>query len=105
MTAIVLPDVDFDELRKRIPSLTAIDLPSLQDAGRKADQTIDRVLGRSKNAIWPWVAGFVVIAVIGSIAAMFGWSHRSSTSEDTDEKASGLSAAEASLMSSPTIDV
>lgn len=105
MTAIVLPDVDFDELRKRIPSLTAIDLPSMQDAGRKADETIDRALGRSKNAIWPWIAGFVVIAVIGSIAAMFGWSHRSSTSEDTDEQASGLTAAEASLMSSPTLDV
>ena len=77
MTAIVLPDIDkktLEQLRKHMPSLSAIeirsfempsmpsvdlpsiDLPSMQDAGRKADQTLDRLLGRSKAPVWPWVA-------------------------------------------------
>ena len=86
MTAIVLPDVDFDELKKKIPSLADIELPSIQEAGRKADETIDRVLGRAKMPVWPWIAGFVVVAVIGSIAAVFGWTRRSSWTGATDDE-------------------
>ena len=89
MTAIVLPDVDFDELKKKIPSLANIELPSMQEAGRKADETIDRVLGRGKTTIWPWIAGLAVVAVIGSIAALFGWTHRASSTEATDEEPTG----------------
>ena len=85
MTAIVLPDLDrktIDELRKRIPNLSEIDLPSLpkmelpkmQEVSKTADQTIDRLLGRSRAPIWPWVAaGIGLVAVIGAIAAYFAW--------------------------------
>jgi hypothetical protein len=109
VTAIVLPEIDVEELRKRIPSLAEIDLPSMQQAGMRAEETIDRVLGRSKMPIWPWIAGFVVIAVIGSIAATFGWHRRSSwrTSESASqpEATKGLTPSEASLMSAPLEDL
>jgi hypothetical protein len=106
MTAIVLPDIDkktLEQLRKHIPSLSAIeipsfempsmpsvdlpsiDLPSMQDAGRKADQTLDRLLGRSKAPVWPWVAaGVFVVALIGTIAAVFTWNRRASWTRQTD---------------------
>ncbi len=85
MTAIVVPDLDrktIDELRKRIPNLSEIDLPSLpkielpkmQDVSKTADQTIDRLLGRKRAPVWPWVAaGIGLVAVIGAIAAYFAW--------------------------------
>ena len=151
MTAIVLPDIDkktLEQLRKHMPTLSAfeipsfempsmpsvdlpsIDLPSMQDAGRKADQTLDRLLGRSKAPVWPWIAaGVFVVALIGTIAAVFTWNRRASwnrqndpwaedgtirTSVDADlstvpdlsgttltdpEMGSGLTAAESSLIS------
>lgn len=109
MTAIVLPDIDFDELKKRIPALADIELPSMQQAGKRADETIDRVLGRSKMPIWPWIAGFVVVAIVGSIAAMFGWNRRSSWTDTTSPAAThehaGLTSAEASLMTTPAEDL
>jgi hypothetical protein len=106
MTAIVLPDLDFDELRKRIPALAEIELPSMQDAGRRADEAIDRVLGRPRMSIWPWIAGFVAVAIVGSIVAMVGWNRRSVSSEPTDfgsmtPEPTGLSHADGSLMTSP----
>ncbi|HEV2005981.1 MAG TPA: hypothetical protein VGQ85_05135 [Candidatus Limnocylindrales bacterium] len=101
MTAIVLPDIDgktLEQLRKYLPSLSAIeipsfempsmpsvDLPSMKDAGRKADQTLDRLLGRSKAPVWPWVAaGVFVVALVGTIAAIFTWNRRASWARQTD---------------------
>lgn len=83
MTAIVLPDIDrstVEELRKRIPNLSEIELPtlpSIQEVGKTADQAIDRLLGRQKAPIWPWIAaGIGLAAVVGMIAAYFAWFRR-----------------------------
>jgi hypothetical protein len=132
MTAIVIPDVDgsvIAELRKHIPSLPEIEIPSLQEAGtkvgRNADQTIDRLLGRSRTPVWPWVAaGVFVIGLVGTVAAFLTWNRRASWTrrsdpwaEDsdvirssvdlsgttvTDATGTGLTAAEASLTSDDT---
>jgi|GEM_PF-3251636 len=96
MTAIVLPDIDrstIDELKKRIPDLTEIELtlPSRKEVnraakevgktakvvGRTADETIDRLLGRKQSPTWPWIAaGVGVVAIAGMIAAWFAWFRR-----------------------------
>ena len=83
MTAIVLPDIDksiIEELRKRIPDLPEIELPnlpSMKKVSKTTDQTIDRLLGRSRAPIWPWIAaGIGLIAVIGVVAAWFAWFRR-----------------------------
>jgi len=127
MTAIVLPDIDkstIDELLKRIPDLKEIELPSLpkmEQVGKTADQTIDRLLGRSKAPMWPWIAaGVGLVALIGAIAVYFAFWRRPAW-EATDEpwtatetkddsipvpgadamtEGSGLTAAESSLTSS-----
>jgi len=91
MTAIVLPDIDrstIEELRKRIPDLTEIDLnlPSRKDVGKtakqvskSADETIDRLLGRKRAPVWPWIAaGIGLVAIAGVIAAWFAWFRRPS---------------------------
>jgi hypothetical protein len=127
MTAIVLPDIDrstVEELRKKIPNLSEIELPqmpSMEKVGKTADVTIDRLLGRQKSPVWPWVAaGIGLIAVIGAIAAYFAWLRRPtweasdawSTSPTTPEPSmddltdqpatgAGLTAAESSLASNP----
>jgi hypothetical protein len=78
MTAIVLPDIDLDELRKSIPSLAEIDLPSLGKAGAKADEAIDSWRGKSRGPSWPWVAaGVFVVGLIGTLVALVSWSRRS----------------------------
>ena len=132
MTAIVLPDIDrstIEELRKKIPNLSEIELPqmqmpSMEKVGKTADDTIDRLLGRQKAPVWPWVAaGIGLVAVIGAIAAYFAWLRRPTweasdawsttpttpdavtpdlTDDLTDRPAtgSGLTAAESSLASS-----
>ena len=127
MTAIVLPDIDrstVEELRKKIPNLSEIELPqmpSMEKVGKTADDTIDRLLGREKSPVWPWVAaGIGLIAVIGAIAAYLAWLRRPtweasdtwSTSPTTPEPVmddptdlpatgTGLTAAESSLASTP----
>ncbi|HYK96241.1 MAG TPA: hypothetical protein VE011_10305 [Candidatus Dormibacteraeota bacterium] len=96
MTAIALPDLNqktIDDLRDRVSKLgddlsridlskidlSKIDMPSLQDVGKGADQTIDRLLGRSRAPIWPWIAaGVGLVAVIGAIAAWFTFLRRPS---------------------------
>jgi hypothetical protein len=98
MTAIVLPDIDrstIEELKKRIPDLTEIELnlPSrkevsktAKDVGktakqvsRTADETIDRLLGRKRAPVWPWLAaGIGLVAIAGVIAAWFAWFRRPS---------------------------
>ena len=130
MTAIVLPDIDrstIDELKKRIPNLSEIELPempSMAKVGKNADQAIDRLLGRQKAPVWPWVAaGIGLVAVIGAIAAYFAWFRRptweadtwatestaptdgiTDTADDlitTSPTGAGLTAAESSLSSNP----
>jgi hypothetical protein len=132
MTAIVIPDIDLDELRKNIPSLSEIELPSMARAGKRADATIDRLLGRSRMPIWPWIAaGVFVAALIATVAAFFTWNRRASWTRESDpwadepigssmssevsgtpdlsgttmtEPTTGLTAAEASLTSSSMED-
>jgi hypothetical protein len=90
MTAIVLPDIDrstLEELKKRIPDLSEIELPSLpsrrevgraaKDVSKTADATIDRLLGRSRAPMWPWIAaGVGLVALVGIVAAWFAWFRR-----------------------------
>lgn len=98
MTAIVLPDIDrsrIEELKKRIPDLSEIELPNLpsrKGVGRTADHAIDRLLGRSRAPIWPWIAaGIGLVAFIGVVAALFVWFRRP-TSQTQPESWSGRTA-------------
>ena len=128
MTAIVLPDIDkstIDELVKKLPDLREIELPNLpkmKDVSKTADDTIDRLLGRSRAPVWPWVAaGIAIVGVIGAVAAYVTWWRRPSwetpsepwtASTITEEtfvsdpatadaiEGTGLTAAESSLTSS-----
>lgn len=128
MTAIVLPDIDkatIDELRKKLPDLKEIELPSLpkmDHVTKTADDTINRLLGRQKAPVWPWIAaGLGVVAVIAGLAAYFAWWRRptwettsepwaasttdddlpvSSQPSDLETEGTGLTAAESSLTSS-----
>ena len=86
MTAIVLPNVDLDELRKNVPSLAEIDLPSLAKVGSKADDAIDRWRGRSRGPSWPWIAaGVFVVGLIGTLVALMSWSRRGGAVLDPDQ--------------------
>jgi len=90
MTAIVLPDLNqktIDDLRDRVSKLSELDLakldlskiemPALQDAGKNANKAIDRLLGRTRRPVWPWLAaGIGLVAVIGAIAAWFTFLRR-----------------------------
>jgi hypothetical protein len=86
MTAIVLPDIDkstIDELRKRIPNLSEIELPKLETVGKTADEKIDQLLGRSRSPVWPWVAaGIGLVAIVGAVSAWFAWWRRPATIND-----------------------
>jgi hypothetical protein len=99
-------------------------MPSIEKVGKSADETIDRLLGRQKAPVWPWVAaGIGLVAVIGALAAYFAWFRRPTweasdawtTTPPTPETmtpaaddltdrpvaGAGLSAAESSLASNP----
>jgi len=107
MTAIVLPDLNqqtIDDLRYRVSKLTSLDLgkldlskidaPSLEragkTAGKSADQAIDRILGRSRPSIWPWLAaGIGLVAVIGMVTAWFAFLRRPSWIETTGPGTAG----------------
>jgi hypothetical protein len=112
MTAIVLPDLNqqtIDDLRDRVSKLTALDLgkldlgkldlgkidpPSLEHAGKtagkSADQAIDRLLGRSRPSIWPWLAaGIGLVAVIGVVTAWFAFLRRPSWFETSGPGTTG----------------
>ena len=83
MTAIVLPDIDLDALRKSMPSLAEVELPSLERAGKNADEAIDRWRGRNQGPSWPWIAaGIFAIGLIGTLVALVSWSRRTSTFAD-----------------------
>ena len=103
MTTIVLPDIDrktLDELKKRIPDLSEIELPNLpskKEVSRSADQAIDRLLGRSRTPIWAWMAaGITFAAVVGVVAAWFAWFRRP-TGESRSEPWSDQLAEEPSI--------
>lgn len=132
MTAIVLPDIDkatLEEWRKKLPDLREIELPTMKevsktakDVGKTADETIDKLLGRSKAPVWPWIAaGIGLVAVVGALAAYFAWWRRpswetpsepwaASTTDDDlavatqpsdlEAEGTGLTAAESSLSTS-----
>jgi hypothetical protein len=82
MTAIVLPDIDrstLEDLKTRMPTLhlSEIELPSLERVGHQADRAIDRILGRSRPSIWPWLAaGLGIAAIIGTVAALWSSGRR-----------------------------
>jgi hypothetical protein len=81
MKNTVLPDLDqetIERLKQRFPDLSNIELPKMATVGKSADETIDRLLGRSRAPIWPWIAAaFGLVAVIGTIAAYLAWFRRS----------------------------
>lgn len=80
MKNTVMPDLDMEtieRLKQRFPDLSNIELPKMEAVGKTADATIDRLMGRSKSPMWPWVAvAFGVAAVIGTIAAYLTWFRR-----------------------------
>jgi hypothetical protein len=86
MTAIVLPDLDrstIEALKERMPTLhlSELELPSMERAGQQADRAIDRLLGRPRPAIWPWVAAALgIAAIVGTAAALMSWNRRPSWS-------------------------
>jgi hypothetical protein len=91
MTAFVLPDIDkatLEDLKKRIPDLSEIelpDLPSMKKVSKTADQAIDRLLGRSRAPVWPWIAaGLGLVALIGVVAAWFAWFRRPTWQEQPE---------------------
>jgi hypothetical protein len=122
MTAIVLPDIDrstIEELKKRIPDLTEIELslPSrkevnraakevgktAKDVGRTADETIDRLLGRKRAPAWPWIAaGVGLVALAGMVAAWFAWFRRPTWETQPEPWTAEAYEADQSTMISPT---
>lgn len=78
----VLPDLDRDTIERllqRFPDLSNVELPKMEAVGKTADETIDRLMGRSRAPIWPWIIGAVgLAAVAGVIAAYLSWFRRPS---------------------------
>jgi hypothetical protein len=82
---IRIDSADLARLKDRMPDLSALDLPRLEVVGRTADDTIDRLLGRSSARVWPWVAtGIGLFAVAGAIATYL-WMRRPMTNPVGDE--------------------
>ena len=115
MTAIVLPDIDrstLEELKKRIPDLSEIELPNLpsrkevsraaKDVRETADETIDRLLGRSRAPVWPWIAaGVGLIALAGIVAAWFAWFRRPTWETPPEPWAADTYEVEESVITTP----
>ena len=97
MTAFVLPNLDqstIDELRKRMPDMSSIEIPNLEkagkDLGKTADQALDKLLGRDKMPVWPWVAGSIALAaILGAVAAWFTWYRRPSSVDTLADDGAG----------------
>ena len=130
MPAVVLPEVDrstIDDLRKRLPNLREIELPNLKEldlsglkeielpkmesVGRNADAAVNKLLGRSRRPIWPWVAtGIGLVALAGMIGAYFAWFRRpaweatttGTTASEPFDRSDSLNAREALDMSADT---
>jgi hypothetical protein len=81
------------DLKNRLPDmpdLSELDLPRMEKvgraAGRSADESIDRLLGKSRNPIWPWIAlGLSLAAIAGVIAAYMAWFRRTPVETATPE--------------------
>ena len=95
MKNTVIPDLDretIERLKQRFPDLSNVELPKMEEVGKTADQTIDRLLGRSRAPMWPWVAAVLgLVAVIGTVAAYLTWLRRppmelESTTADTFDR-------------------
>ena len=115
-----------DELLDRLPDLSQMDLPSLQLLGKRADEAVDRLRGRSRRPAWPWLLGGVVLVgvAIAAASAFMTWSRgraetwpddavdgldRASESEELAAGSdlpspTGLTAVEGSLMSYDPIE-
>ena len=109
MTAFTLPEIDrstLDELKKRFPSLSEVELPKMENVGKSADEAVDRLLGRSKAPVWPWIAtGIGLVAVIGAVAAYFAWFRRPTWQSTTDWSAdNAIATPEGSFESEATAD-
>lgn len=123
MTAIVLPDIDrstLEDLKDRMPSLRLadIELPSMERAGRQADQAIDRILGRSRPSPWTWLAAAIgIAAIVGTVAAVLTWGRRPGSSPrggsalpgTTDQTDAGIDVTaaygEASIAGTPDVGI
>jgi hypothetical protein len=72
MTEIKLPHVELPDVE-----LPDVELPTMSEVRQGAADTIDRLLGRERMPIWPWVVlSVVLIGLIGSIAGVFAWNRR-----------------------------
>ena len=98
MTAIVLPDIDrstIEAMKQRFPDLSEFELSlptrgdvrkSARDISRTADQTIDRLLGRRRAPVWPWIAaGLGLAAIVGVVAAWFVWFRRQTGEQEPEQ--------------------
>jgi hypothetical protein len=73
MTEIKLPHVELRDVE-----LPDVELPTMSEVRQGAAETIDKLLGREKMPIWPWVVlSVVLLGLIGSIAGAFAWNRRS----------------------------
>jgi len=110
MTAIVLPDIDrstLEDLKKRMPTLhlseielpsmdlPSLGLPSMDHAGRQAERAagraVDRLLGRSRPSILPWLAAAIgIAAIVGTAAALLTWYRKPGWLSRTSDAGSGL---------------
>jgi hypothetical protein len=89
MTASALRSVPtVDDIRDRLGDLPRMSLPRLEDFGRQADETVDRLRGRPVRPVW--FRSVLVIGVLGVmavIAAMaMSWT-RSRTARLTNDDA------------------
>ena len=62
----IVPNVD--DIRDRIGDLPRMNLPRLEEVGRQADATVDRLRGRPARPFW--LRPLLVIGAIGMVAAL-----------------------------------
>jgi hypothetical protein len=73
-----------DQVKDQLSDLSKMELPKLEGVGRTADETIDRLLGRSRMRVWPWVASAVgLVAIVGAVSAAFMWLRRPAMTNST----------------------
>lgn len=121
MTAAMLRAVEpaRDTVLDRLPDPARVVLPSLELLGRRADETVDRLRGRSRRPAWGrWLIGAAaiggIVLVVASVALTWTRSSRGEPDGDdalgldlgsaadprvTRAARTGLTAAESSLLS------